>query len=71
MKVCCELGKYWELMTPLERLGCNHDHCKGTVELEDYLLETCGTFDTRDCISYEDMRHLFKVKEKKDETTGD
>jgi hypothetical protein len=35
------------------------------------LLTTCGTFDTNDCISYEDMRNLFKVKEIKDETTGD
>jgi hypothetical protein len=29
------------------------------------LLTTCGTFDTNDCISHEDMRHLFKVKENK------
>lgn len=27
------------------------------------LLTTCGTFNTNDCISHEDMRHLFKVKE--------
>jgi hypothetical protein len=28
-------------------------------------------FDTNDCISHEDMRHLFKVKDGKDEATRD
>ena len=41
----------------------------GLYEID--LLTTCGTFDTKDCISHEDMRHLFKGKENKDETTGD
>ena len=37
------------------------------TNLEDYFLTGLGTFDTKDCISHEDMRHLFKVKEKKHE----
>lgn len=41
------------------------------IEHEIDLLTTCGTFDTNDCISYEDVKHLFKVKEGKDETAGD
>lgn len=27
------------------------------------LLTICGTFDTNDCISHEDMRHLFKTEQ--------
>jgi hypothetical protein len=47
--------------------------CPGCSDIgpEIDLLTTCGTFNTNDCISHEDMRHLFKVKEKEDETTGD
>ena len=42
------------------------DHCVGPIEVEDFdlLLTGLGTFNTNDCISHEDMRHLFKVKEK-------
>jgi hypothetical protein len=40
---------------PGQRWGCMDD-----IDL----LTTCGIFDTNDCISHEDMRHLFKVKEK-------
>lgn len=67
MKVCCELGKYWELMTPVELLACQHDHCKGPIELEDYLLETCGTFDTNDCVSVEQLIKLLKDVEKQND----
>lgn len=40
--------------------------CPGCSDIgpEIDLLTICGTFDTKDCISHEDMRHLFKVKEK-------
>ena len=41
------------------------------TNIEDYFLSSHGTFNTSDCISYEDLRHLFKVKEVKDETAGD
>ena len=41
------------------------------ANIEDYFLSSHATFNTNDCISYEDMRHLFKVKEVKDEATGD
>ena len=70
MKVCCGNGKAYDSLTDIEKLGCNHDHCLGPVE-EYVFLQFCGTFNTNDCISYEDMRHLFKVKEIKDEAPGD
>ena len=71
MKVCCGSGKPYDSLTEAERIGgCNNDHCLGPIE--DYVYLTfCGTFDTNDCISHEDMRHLFKVKEIKSETSGD
>lgn len=42
--------------------------CPGCSDIEPEidLLTTCGTFNTNDCISYEDMRYLFKVKEKEE-----
>lgn len=67
MKVCCGNGKSYDSLTESERLGgCNNDHCVGPISVEDYdlLLTGIGTFDTKDCISHEDLRHLFKVKEK-------
>lgn len=67
MKVCCSSGKPYDTLTDFERLGgCSTDQCVGPVEIEDFdlLLTGLGTFNTNDCISYEDMRHLFKVKEK-------
>lgn len=78
MKVCCDSGKPYADQTDVDKLSCNHDHCVGPIEVEDLdvrdnidlLLTGIGTFDISDCISHEDMRHLFKVK-KKDETTGD
>lgn len=57
MKVCCGNGKAYDSLTNIERLGCNHDHCVGPVEID--LLTTCGTFNTNDCISHEDLRPLF------------
>lgn len=73
MKVCCGSGKVYDSLTDIEKLGCNHDHCLGPIQ--DYLydmfggtsitgdcidlLTVCGTFDTSDCISHEDLRHLF------------
>ena len=33
------------------------------TDIEDYFLSSHATFNTNDCISYEDMRHLFKVRE--------
>ena len=74
MKVCCSNGKPYDTLTDFERLGgCGNDHCIGPIEVEDFdlLLTGLATFNTNDCISYEDMRHLFKVKEVKDEATGD
>lgn len=66
MIVCCSNRKPLSEMSELHKLACNHDHCVGPIEIEDYdlLLTGFGTFNTNDCISYEDMRHLFKVKEK-------
>ena len=69
MKVCCSNGKLYDTLTDFEQLGCHSsDHCVGPIEVEDFdlLLTGLGTFDTNDCISYEDMRHLFKVKENED-----
>ena len=74
MKVCCSNGKPYDTLTDFERLGgCSTDHCVGPIEVEDFdlLLTGLGTFNTNDCISYEDMRLLFKVKEGKDEATRD
>lgn len=74
MKVCCGNGKPYDTLSGFERLGgCNSDHCVGPVSLEDYdlLLTGLGTFVSNDCISHEDLRHLFKVKENKDEAAGD
>lgn len=62
MKACCELGKYWDLMTLVELLACQHDHCKGPLELEDYLLETCGTFCVKDCTTSEELCKLLETK---------
>ena len=47
MKVCCELGKYAHLMSATELLGCNHDHCKGMIELATYSQEI-GMYPTID-----------------------
>jgi hypothetical protein len=68
MKVCCDNGKPISEMSTLDKLVCCHDHCLGPIEVEDFdlLLTGLGTFDTNECISYEDMRHLFKVKENED-----
>lgn len=68
MKVCCESGKSIIEMSELDKLSCHHDNCVGPIEVEDFdlLLTGLGTFNTNDCISYEDMRHLFKVKEKEE-----
>lgn len=68
MKVCCSNGKPYDTLTDFERLGgCSSDHCVGPIEIEeldvrdniDLLLTGLGTFDTSDCISHEDLRHLF------------
>jgi len=42
--------------------GLDLSKCK-EFHIEDYFLSSHGTFDTNDCISHEDMLHLFKVKE--------
>ena len=70
MKVCCDNGKLLSEMSELDKLACNHDHCLGSIEVEEFdlLLTGLGTFNTNDCISYEDMRHLFKVKENEVDT---
>jgi hypothetical protein len=44
--------------------GLDLSQCK-EFNIEDYFLSSHGTFNPDDCISYEDMRHLFKVKENK------
>ena len=49
----------WDLDEDRNCPGCSHQ------DPEIDLLTVCGTFNTNDCISYEDMRHLFKVKENK------
>jgi hypothetical protein len=62
MKVCCGSGKPYDTQTDIQKLGCySTDHCVGPIEVEDFdlLLTGLGTFDTNDCISHEDMRHLF------------
>ena len=38
--------------------GLDLSKCR-EFHIEDYLLSSQGTFNTNDCISYEDMRHLF------------
>lgn len=73
MKVCCGTGRPYDELSSTGKKACNNYHCVGPISVEDYdiLLTELGTFDTKDCISHEDMRHLFKAKGKKDETTGD
>lgn len=65
MKVCCGNGKPYDILTTIEKLGCNNDHCTGPISLEDYdlLLTGLGTFCTKDCISSEELCKLLKEKE--------
>ena len=51
MKVCCENGRAISEMNDFDRLSCNHDHCKGPINLEDFLLYSCGKLDPTECIS--------------------
>lgn len=62
MKVCCDNGKTYDSLSDMEKLGCySTDHCVGPINVEDFdlLLTGLGTFNTSDCISHEDLRHLF------------
>jgi len=34
MKVCCGNGKPYDILTDIEKLGCNHDHCTGPTNIE-------------------------------------
>lgn len=64
MKVCCDNGKLLTDMSDLDKLACNHDHCVGAIEIEEFdlLLVGCGTFDTKDCLSVEDLCKLLEKK---------
>lgn len=61
MKVCCGNGKPYDTLTDIERLGCNHDHCTGPIQNYVYLT-FCGTFNTNDCTSAEELGKLLKPK---------
>lgn len=60
MKVCCGSGKPFDSLTEGERIGgCGSDHCMGPIE--EYLyLQFCGKFDTKDCISVEDVLEIIE-----------
>lgn len=64
MKVCCGNGKAYDSLTDIERLGCNHDHCLGPIE--DYVyMRFCGRFDTKDCMSVEDLWKIVEQEQEK------
>lgn len=67
MKVCCDNGKPVAEMSDIDRLACNHDHCAGPIDIDDFdlLLTGLGTFDTQDCISVEDLWKIVEQEKEK------
>ena len=59
MKVCCGNGKPYDSLTEIQKFGCNHDHCLGPIE-EYVYLQFCGTFNTQDCTSSDELTKLLR-----------
>lgn len=68
MRVCCNSGKPYDLLTYVEQTGgCSKDHCVGPIDIDDFdlLLTGLGTFDTQDCISVEDLWKMVELEQEK------